>query len=156
LGWVTCSMWHVLWHVRCKNGPGGLFASGLEVSGGEVGVALRYLQGAMPKDLSKGVEINPGHDGVTGKRVTQGVERDALQVSPDHGFPKPFLQVGKATGKPSPKGDRAALKHGNHFLRQWNNPTVTILRVRQNRYLALQVNLLTVKTQHFRCPHTRP
>jgi hypothetical protein len=60
-------MWHLPWHVRCKNGPDGLFAGSVEMGRSEVGIPLYHADCTVSEKLGKGIEINPRHDHMRGE-----------------------------------------------------------------------------------------
>lgn len=73
-------MWHVAWHVGCKQGPCGLLYRTPHVVGCEVRIALRLLNGLMAKQLPHRKEVYTIHNRMGSEGMAQGVKGHAVQA----------------------------------------------------------------------------
>ena len=72
-------MWHVTWHVGCKQGPCGLLYRASPMIGGEVRIPLGLLNGLMAKQLPYSKKVYTIHHRMGSEGMTEGVKGYSLQ-----------------------------------------------------------------------------
>src|SRR5262249_16397654 len=81
-------MWHLVWHVLCKNSSGCPESRGVKMRRRKVGVAEVHFYVAVTKEHGQVWQTHPGHDCMASEGMAEGVERDAWQSCPSDGCTK--------------------------------------------------------------------